>query len=64
MEVGQTIIVNAWGNFGEIVMKCVSINGVPVFGKQYIFDNGMEFYELELLNNFDLWASRAGYRIV
>lgn len=55
---GNTIIVN------NEKMTCVGITEHAIFGKCYEFDNGIKWYELELLNNFDLWNSRDGYKIV
>lgn len=58
LKVGNTIIVN------NERMACVEITNHKILGNLYKFDNGMELYELELQNNFDLWNSRNGYEIV
>lgn len=58
LNVGNTIIVN------NKRMTCVEITTHEILGNLYKFDNGMELYELELQNNFDLWNSRNGYEII
>lgn len=64
MKVGETIIVNAWGKFGGMKLTCTEIGSHPVFGTEYVFDNGMRLYELELENNLELWKLRGGYKII
>lgn len=66
LNVNDVIIVNPWKNFPEERMTCIEVieNENKVFGDLYKFNTGICLYELELQNNFDLWNSRNGYKIV
>lgn len=61
MQVGTTIVVNAWGRFPAKTRKCVGIKEDQKYGKRYVFDDGVEWTESNLKSNFALWKSRNGY---
>lgn len=65
MNIGETIVVHAWGNFPESQMTCIEVFGnTELNAIGYKFDNGIELMDIELQNNFDLWNSRNGFHII
>lgn len=46
-------------------MTCVKVEFDEAFDQNaYTFDNGMKLLDIELFQNFDLWATRGGYVII